>query len=65
MVDVKKLNDIIDMEKIAADVLFLKNDMRQRRPIVIEFCGSPKSGKTSCITSLNIFFPRSIGVGPS
>ena len=58
MVEVKNLKDIIDMEQIAADVLSLKNEMRQRRPIVIEFCGSPKSGKTSCITSLNIFLKR-------
>ncbi|MBZ0193241.1 MAG: hypothetical protein K8F34_16335 [Candidatus Kuenenia stuttgartiensis] len=58
MAEDESLKDIITMEKVASEVLALKNDMRQRRPIVIEFCGSPKSGKTSCITSLNIFLKR-------
>jgi len=58
MAGIEDINTIGDMEKIASDVLALKNDVRQRRPIVIEFCGSPKSGKTSCITSLNIFLKR-------
>lgn len=46
------------LEELAHDVLKLKNLHRQRRPIVIEFCGSPKAGKTSSITSLNIFLKR-------
>lgn len=46
------------LEELAQDVLKLKNLHRQRRPIVIEFCGSPKAGKTSSITSLNIFLKR-------
>lgn len=46
------------LETLAQDVLKLKNLHRQRRPIVIEFCGSPKAGKTSSITSLNIFLKR-------
>lgn len=49
---------IEELEHLAADVLALKKQHRQRRPIVIEFCGSPKAGKTSCINSLNIFLKR-------
>lgn len=50
--------EIEELEKLAAEVLSLKKQLRQRRPIVIEFCGSPKAGKTSCINSLNIFLKR-------
>jgi len=49
---------IEELEELAAEVLSLKKQHRQRRPIVIEFCGSPKAGKTSCINSLNIFLKR-------
>ena len=49
---------INELEKMAADVLSLKKMHRQRRPIVIEFCGSPKAGKSSCINSLNTFLKR-------
>lgn len=49
---------IYELEKLASEVLSLKKQYRQRRPIVIEFCGSPKAGKTSCINSLNIFLKR-------
>lgn len=51
-------NRIEELESLAEEVLSLKNLYRQRRPIVLEFCGSPKSGKTSSITSLNIFLKR-------
>ena len=51
-------SQIQELEKLAAEVLSLKKQLRQRRPIVIEFCGSPKAGKTSCINSLNIFLKR-------
>lgn len=50
--------NIKKLEQLAQEVLALKNLHRQRRPIVIEFCGSPKSGKTSSINSLNIFLKR-------
>ncbi len=49
---------IRELENLAGEVLALKKLHRQRRPIVIEFCGSPKAGKTSCINSLNIFLKR-------
>ncbi|MDL2236417.1 hypothetical protein LJC56_01080 [Christensenellaceae bacterium OttesenSCG-928-K19] len=51
------------LEKTAAAVLDLKKEEeefghRPKRPIVIEFSGSPKSGKTSCINSLELFLKR-------
>lgn len=49
---------IIELETIAKQILELKKQFHQRRPIVIEFCGSPKAGKTSSINSLNIFLKR-------
>lgn len=57
LVNSRKEN-IEKLELLAGEVLELKKLHRQRRPIVIEFCGSPKSGKTSSITSLNIFLKR-------
>ncbi|MFH1563805.1 MAG: hypothetical protein ABIF11_10390 [Nitrospirota bacterium] len=50
--------NIEKLETLAQEVLKIKKLSRPRRPIVIEFCGTPKSGKTSCITSLNIFLKR-------
>lgn len=50
--------NIEQLEAIAANILTLKQRVRARRPIVLEFCGSPKAGKTSCISSLNIFLKR-------
>ncbi len=58
MLDKEKLNKIKTLETLAREVLELKEERNQRRPIVIEFCGSPKSGKTTTITSLNIFLKR-------
>lgn len=49
---------IKSLENLAAEVLDLKEKYRQRRPIIIEFSGSPKSGKTSCISALLIFLKR-------
>jgi predicted ATPase len=49
---------IKELESLAKTVLDLKNEVIPRRPIVIEFCGSPKSGKTSCINSLDLFLRR-------
>lgn len=46
------------LKKQAADVKQLKETHRKRRPIVIEFSGSPKAGKTSCINSLRQFLKR-------
>lgn len=50
--------NIAALEKLAADILVLKREARPKRPVVIEFCGSPKSGKSSAITSLSIFLKR-------
>lgn len=54
----ERKENIVKLENLAKEVLQLKNIHRQRRPIVIEFCGSPKAGKTSSINSLNIFLKR-------
>lgn len=53
-----KKKTIRDLEKLASEVLKLKQEREQRRPLLIEFCGSPKSGKSTTITSLNIFLKR-------
>jgi len=49
---------IKELQKLAEGVLALKKEHRQKRPIVIEFSGSPKAGKTSCINSLVLFLKR-------
>ncbi len=50
---------IIEYLKNSANtVKKLKEEHRKRRPIVIEFSGSPKAGKTSCINSLKQFLKR-------
>lgn len=49
---------IVELEKLASTVLEIKRRSRPRRPIVIEFAGSPKAGKSSCISSLDIFLRR-------
>ncbi|RLB87683.1 MAG: hypothetical protein DRH50_16450 [Deltaproteobacteria bacterium] len=58
MKDNSIINHIKQLERIAALVLATKKTTRLRRPIVIEFCGTPKSGKTSCLSSLNLFLKR-------
>jgi len=49
---------ITNLQERAKEVENLKETQRQKRPIVIEFSGSPKSGKTSCINSLELFLKR-------
>lgn len=46
------------LESMAEALLKAKRSVRPRRPIIIEFCGTPKAGKTSCISSLVIFLKR-------
>ena len=55
-IDRKKV--IKELQTLAESVLNLKSEHRQKRPIVIEFSGSPKAGKTSCINSLELFLKR-------
>ncbi len=50
--------DIAALEQRAAALLQLKRESRPRRPILIEFCGSPKAGKTTRINSLELFLKR-------
>ena len=54
----ERIQIINELQEKAEKVLSLKNERRQKRPIVIEFSGSPKSGKTSCINSLELFLKR-------
>ena len=49
---------IKELEKLVQQVLDLKSSRTQRRPLFIEFCGSPKSGKSTTINSLSMFFRR-------
>jgi len=58
MMSNEKSSLISELQKKAELVYKLKQERRQKRPIVIEFSGSPKSGKTSCINSLEIFLKR-------
>lgn len=54
----EKRSIIIELQKLSENVLRLKEEHRQKRPIIIEFSGSPKAGKTSCINSLELFLKR-------
>lgn len=54
----ERLSIIKELQSLAEEVLNLKSSHRQKRPIVIEFSGSPKAGKTSCINSLELFLKR-------
>lgn len=59
MVDDDEVTAMIEaLEKLASSVLSLKRISIPRRPIIIEFCGSPKAGKTSCINALAMFLRR-------
>jgi predicted NUDIX family phosphoesterase len=58
MTNVSEEMQIATLERSAEQVLRLKRQTLPRRPIVIEFAGSPKSGKSSCISSLDIFLRR-------
>lgn len=58
MTQVKIEKQIVELERLATHILELKRRVRPRRPIVIEFSGSPKSGKTTAISSLEIFLRR-------
>lgn len=54
----EKEQQIKELQNLAENILALKQEHRQKRPIVIEFSGSPKAGKTSCINSLELFLKR-------
>lgn len=46
------------LEDKAKKLKELKDRHGKRRPVLIEFCGTPKSGKTTSISALNIFLKR-------
>lgn len=48
----------LQLEKAAKSILDLKYEVGLRRPLLIEFCGTPKAGKTTTINALNIFLKR-------
>ena len=52
------LMSIAELEKLAEVVFLYRRRKLNRRPIVVEFAGSPKSGKTSCIQALDLFLRR-------
>lgn len=52
------LQQVNELENKADRILKAKRKSLARRPIVIEFSGTPKSGKSSCISSLDIFLRR-------
>lgn len=54
----ERKDSIKELEKLASEILELKQERKLRRPLLIEFCGSPKSGKSTTITSLNQFLKR-------
>ncbi len=58
MTDGDRARKIEELTSLANEIKNLKELYRRRRPIVIEFSGSPKSGKTSCINSLHQFLKR-------
>lgn len=50
-----------DIARLETQVVELRKKMTEvmpRRPIVIEFCGSPRSGKTQSLNSLSVFLRR-------
>ena len=49
---------IKELEEKAKQLKNLKDKHGKRRPVLIEFCGTPKSGKTTSIAALNIFLKR-------
>jgi predicted NUDIX family phosphoesterase/thymidylate kinase len=54
----QRTKSIVELEKLAEEIINRKKSVLPRRPIVIEFCGSPKAGKSSCISSLAMFLRR-------
>ena len=52
------LSDIVRLENAVVELRRQMTEVMPRRPIVIEFCGSPRSGKTQSINSLSVFLRR-------
>jgi predicted NUDIX family phosphoesterase/predicted ATPase len=48
-----------DLSTLAKNVKELRSKKDLRYPLLIEFCGTPKSGKTTIINALNLFLRRS------
>jgi hypothetical protein len=54
----ERKKSITELEEKAKRLKGLKDKHGKRRPVLIEFCGTPKSGKTTSISALNIFLKR-------
>jgi pantothenate kinase len=52
------LEMIRDLENRAATLKTLLDSRSAKRPLIIEFSGSPKAGKTRCISVLELFLKR-------
>lgn len=50
--------DVTDLESRAEELRILLEQQSPKRPLVIEFSGSPKAGKTRSITVLELFLKR-------
>ncbi|MFP9118368.1 hypothetical protein ACLI08_11310 [Flavobacterium sp. RNTU_13] len=55
---IERKKSIVELEEKAKQLRHLKDKHGKRRPVLIEFCGTPKSGKTTSISALNIFLKR-------
>jgi hypothetical protein len=49
---------IKDLEDRAATLKTLLDSRSAKRPLIVEFSGSPKAGKTRCISVLELFLKR-------
>jgi predicted NUDIX family phosphoesterase len=56
--DALAIETIKDLEKRAAELKTLLETRPAKRPLIIEFSGSPKAGKTRCISVLDLFLKR-------
>jgi len=46
------------LQGLAEKILKARKGRKRSKPIIIEFAGSPKSGKTSCLHAMDLFFRR-------
>jgi hypothetical protein len=56
--DAVTIETIKDLEKRAAELKTFLETRPAKRPLIIEFSGSPKAGKTRCISVLELFLKR-------
>lgn len=54
----KLLNDLRDLHLKKAELLNLKQELKSNKPYLIEFTGTPRTGKTTLINNINDFFKK-------